>query len=118
MAYHSSSNLWLRWHSRCLGGIHGFLKGPWHSSTAWISFDFVALGINQDLGTLGNALPLSYALGALLLLQQGQPLFLQDRGDGIANGVYTESWHLLKVSQHNLSGTQGRLNKPLGQDTC
>lgn len=86
--------------------LHGLALFLWH----WVSI--------RTSGTLGNALPLSYALGVLLLLQQGQPLFLQDRGDGIANGVYSESWHLLKVSQHNLSGTQGRLNKPLGQDTC
>lgn len=86
--------------------VHELILFVWH----WVSI--------STLGTLGNALPLSYAPGALLLQQQGQPLFLQDRGDGIANGVYTESWHLLKVSQHNLSGTQERLNKPLGQDTC
>lgn len=67
--------------------VHELILFVWH----WVSI--------STLGTLGNALPLSYAPGALLLQQQGQPLFLQDRGDGIANGVYTESWLLLKVSQ-------------------
>lgn len=121
MAYRSSPNLWLRWHSRCLGGMRRFLPGPWHYSAAWVSFVFVALGINQDLvdtrpcftAELCSQVPYFFCSRVSLYFC---PLLLQDSGEGIANGVETE--HLLKVAQHNLSVTQGRLSKPLGQDTC